>query len=417
LAILFLSNMSHTTKQLIVQITIATLGRLIINTARRFIYPFAAILSAGLGVELLAITSLIALNQATGLLSPIFGPLSDRWGYRAMMLLGLGLVALGMLAMGIAPIYPVLVVAMFLGGLGKSIYDPALHAYAGDRVPYERRGLAIGAIELSWAGSTLITLPLIGFMIERSNDGWQTPFLVLGIGAVLFFITLAWVIPPTSKRTETSHNTLNIWQAWKGLLQQPVAVGMLLFGFFLNMGNDMLFVVYGVWLQQDFALTAATIGLATMVIGVAELAGESCTVFFADRIGLRRAMIGGLVLSSLAYLLLPFIGQTLTMALVGLFLIFICIEFTIVTSFSICTELLPLARATMLSAYVAAAGFGRVIGALFAEPVWSFGQTTAWGSLGTTMTISTICNLIALGCIVWSIKLKQQHIQSPCTNP
>ena len=86
------------------QIGAATLARLVINTSRRFPYTFAVALSRGLGVPITGITSLIAINQATGILSPVFGPLGDRRGYRLMMLAGLGVLAFGMLAGGLVPL-------------------------------------------------------------------------------------------------------------------------------------------------------------------------------------------------------------------------------------------------------------------------------------------------------------------------
>jgi len=47
-------------------------------------------------VPLPAVTSLIAVNQVTGVLSLVFGLLGDRWGYRAMMLAGLALLLRGL---------------------------------------------------------------------------------------------------------------------------------------------------------------------------------------------------------------------------------------------------------------------------------------------------------------------------------
>ena len=66
---------------LIWQVGLVTLCRLVFNTARRFAYPFAPVLSRGLGVPLTAITSVIAVNQSTAVIGMFFGPLADRLDY------------------------------------------------------------------------------------------------------------------------------------------------------------------------------------------------------------------------------------------------------------------------------------------------------------------------------------------------
>ena len=123
--------------------------RILLNTARRFIYPFAPLFSRGLGVSLTAVTSLIAVNQATSVMGLFFGPVSDRLGYRRMMLASLGILSLGMLAAGFIPVYGVVLIGLFLAGLGKSIFDPAIQAFVGGRVSYHKRGQAVGFLEIS----------------------------------------------------------------------------------------------------------------------------------------------------------------------------------------------------------------------------------------------------------------------------
>ncbi len=44
-----------------------------------------------------------------------------------------------------------------------------------------------------------------------------------------------------------------------------------------------------------------------MIIGLAELLGEGLTAFIADRLGLKRALFAGLVLSASSYVLIPFV--------------------------------------------------------------------------------------------------------------
>lgn len=100
-------------------------SRIVLNTARRFAYPFAPALSRGLDVPLTAVTAAIGINQATGILGMIFGPISDRLGYRLMMLVGMSLLVIGMFAAGLLPMYATILAALFLAGLAKNIFDAA----------------------------------------------------------------------------------------------------------------------------------------------------------------------------------------------------------------------------------------------------------------------------------------------------
>ena len=164
------------------------------------------------------------------------------------------------------------------------------------------------------------------------------------------------------------------------------AAGMLAFGFWISIANDSLFVVYGAWFEKDFLVSLVTLGFSTVAIGAAELIGESLTAIFSDRLGLKRAVILGLCLAICAYLLLPFIGRTLPLAMAGMFCVFLAFELIMVTSFSLSTELIPKARATMMSGFYATAGVGRMIGVLIGGFLWQIGGITAvaWSSAGFT---------------------------------
>ena len=388
--------MKNHKSRLILRVGVATLCRVVLNTARRFVYPFAPALSRGLGVSLPAVTSLIAVNQFTGILGPFFAPLGDRWGYRIMLLVGLALLSLGMLAAGFLPFYGVVLIALLMAGLGKNIFDPAIQAYVGDRVPYAKRGFVIGIMEISWAGSALVGIPLMGLLIEHM--GWRAPFFVLGGLGLMGLAVLGALIPAKSGRQKGYNIPVTPLAAWRRLAGNRAALGMLGFAFCISVANDNFFVVYGAWLEGRFGLSLVALGMATTVIGVAELLGEGLTAFLSDRLGLRRSAIIGLTLSGLSYVLLPWCSSTLTMALISLFIIFVTVEFTIVTSLSICTEVLPGVRATMMSGYVAAAGIGRVVGALLGGPVWLMGGIEA------TAAVSVAITAIGLISLVWGLR-------------
>ena len=374
----------------------ATLCRLVLNTARRFPYPFAPALSRGLGVHLTAVTSLIAINQATGIIGIFSGPLADRFGYRLMMIAGLVMLVVGMLAGGFLPFYGVILVTFFLAGLAKTVFDPALQAYVGERVPFQKRGLVIGLLEFSWAGSTLVGIPGIALLIDRL--GWRAPFFVLGGLGVFSILTFVILIPRDRRKADAHHNSPNMLSSLKQLIQQRAPLGTLGFALFFSIANDNLFVVYGAWLEESFSMSIVALGVGTSIIGAAELLGESLTASFGDRLGLKRSIIIGIILSMLCYVILPFLSQTLSRAFMSLFALFLIFEFTIVSSLSLSTELLPLSRATMMSGFFAASGLGRVIGSLIGSHIWLAG-----GILATGLVSGVICG-VALLSFVWGLR-------------
>ena len=186
--------------------------------------------------------------------------------------------------------------------------------------------------------------------------------------------------------------------AWKQLKNNRVALGGLGFSFCVAAANDNLFVVYGAWLEGRFALSVLALGVATTVIGLAELCGESLTAGLSDRLGLKPSLFAGLILSGLSYILLPGLAQTLPLALLGLFILFVGVEYTIVTSVSLFTEVMPEARATMMSGWLAAASLGRVTGALMGGLVWQLGGISA-----ISLT-STLISGLALLCLIWGLR-------------
>jgi MFS transporter, DHA1 family, inner membrane transport protein len=384
------------TKQFVIQVIVISFSRLIMNTARRFVYTYVPVLSRGLGVPITSITSLIAFNQGTSVLGVVFGPLGDRFGYKLMILVGLMCLTSGMLAVGIIPLYATLAIAMLLAGLGKSILDPAIQAYVGQRVPYEKRGLIMGLLEISWAGSTLVGIPVVGILIEKA--GWQAPFLMIGV-LTLICLIIIWFIFPKDRRdlTQSQKHNNPIFSQLNKLLRNRATLCAALFSMLIAIANDNIFVIYGVWMESTFNLSIVALGLSTTVIGVAELIGEGFTAFLSDRIGLKKAIFIGLIISGLSFGLLPFADKSLPLALSAIFVIFLSFEFTLVTSLGLISELAPESRGAMMSTFHAAAGIGRVFGASMGGYIWRNA-----GLMGISIT-SVFFTLIAIGVFVWGL--------------
>lgn len=367
-----------------VQLIALAAARLVLNTGLRVVYPYAPALARGLGVSREEIYALITLRNATGFFSPLFGPLSERYGRKAIILAGALIFAAGFLAVAFLPLYAVLGLALLATGVSKVLFDPAMQAYIGDVVPYARRGKALAFTEYAWALSLLLGAPLVGLALER--QGWRAPFLWLG-GLGLLAVSALWRILPRGQVSVSGRNT---WRQMAGLLaQNSVVLYAGLYMALVLMANEMLFIVFGGWMEDSFQLSLTSLGIAAAVIGGAELLGETVAGWSVDRFGKRPIIILAGSLNALLYLLLPFTSATLAGALITLFFVFLSFEITVVGSIPLFTELVPQARAVVMSISISAMFVGRTFGSLIGPRVWAAGGFQISGAVwAATMALA-----------------------------
>lgn len=346
-----------------------SLTRSIINTMYRMVYPFMTVFARGLGVPVNQLAGAVALRSAVGLAAPLIASSADRRGRVRGMLLGLGLFAVGASLVVVRPTYLPFVAALLLTTIGKIMFDPAMQAHLGDRVQYDRRGQAIALTELGWSLAFLIGVPLMGFLIARGD--WTAPFPWLAAGAVLAAIVL-WRILPAERKSGVAGPSLR--RGLSRVVAHRAAIAGLAIGMLASAANESVNIVFGVWLEAAFSLRVAALGLAAAVIGLAELSGEGLVVTVTDRLGKRRAVALGLTANIAAAALLTVLARSQAGALLGLFLFYITFEFTLVSSIPMMTELVPEARATVMSANITALSLGRVLGAALGLALYPLGM-------------------------------------------
>jgi len=372
------------------RLAILTFIRVILNTAHRMIYPFLAVFARGLGVDLATVSALVANRSVIGAATPFLFPFIEPRGRRFGMLLGAGLVAA---AMGLVALWPSLITlgaALALALVGKTFFDPSMLAYIADHVPYERRGAATAFSEFAWSLSFILGVPAMGFLIAHLN--WSAPFGALGLLAALACLLLAWAARDSHRPAPHADGLFGNVRA---IFTSAPALAGLAIGLFASMANEVVNLLFGVWLEDSFQLQIAALAGASAVIGLSELGGEGLVALFADRLGKVRATGIGLAANCLAASLLPLIGRTELGALAGLFLFYITFEFTLVTSIPLMSEIMPSARATTLSFNLAAHSLGRAGGALLAPVLYASGLSSATGA-------AVVINLLGLGA-VWYV--------------
>jgi len=335
--------------------------RLTINTSIRMVYPFMALFAASLNRDIGMISLALAVSMATSALGPFIAPIADRRGRKVGMLIGLGIFLAGMLPVSIFPSYFTFFLAIMLGNLGNNIFLPAMQAYLGDHSPYEKRGFVMAITELSWALSFILLVPLAGLLMEWST--WYGPFIALSVAGILMVVLLIVLIPadhPAEPEPITIFSNIK-----KVLLYLPAVFGILTGTLFIS-GNEVVSVVFGVWMQSSFGLQVAALGVASMVIGFAELGGEGLVALITDRLGKERTIGLSLVLNALWVISLPWLGKGELGAFIWLFVFYLTFEVAIVSILPLISEITPAARATMMSLFIAALSLGRALGDVLA---------------------------------------------------
>jgi predicted MFS family arabinose efflux permease len=305
------------------RLPILFLVRTTVNTSFRVIYPFLPGIARGLGISLAAASRLITLRMVAGMGAPLLGPLADRYGRRRVMEVALLLFVLASLLLAGVGTLAAAAAAFTLYGVAKALYDPAVHAYVGDQVPYRERGRAVGVVELSWSSAWLLGVPASGFLIERF--GWRAPWAVLAVLGLLG----AWLthagLPPARRplaRGPRRLFTASMVATWRDLLRRRSVAVLLLTSFLLTLAIEVPFIVYGAWLETAFGLSLSTLGLAP--------------------------------------------------ALAGVMLMLLTFEFGLVSLLPLATELAPEARAALFSLNITALSLSRVLAAIVGGWLWQW---------------------------------------------
>ena len=153
--------------------------------------PFLA-RQAGAGEE--RIGFLVGLYAAVGLLASIpFGVLANRYGRRALILVGLACLTLASFGFIVAEAYPWLVVARFIQGLGATAIWVGSLTVAADLSTSGSMGKSLSIITGSWS---------LGFVVGPALGGIgtvRTPFVLYAALSGLALVAALFALPETGR--------------------------------------------------------------------------------------------------------------------------------------------------------------------------------------------------------------------------
>jgi predicted MFS family arabinose efflux permease len=289
---------------------------------------------------------------------------------------------------------------MVLSGGATVVIDSSVHAYLGDRIPYSQRGRATAIVELGWSLAFVIGIPLVGW--SMAHNGWSAPFIWLGLAGLLAGGSIGLVVPRT---TPTSGSWEELRRGLREIFAPAPLLGLLL-ALLMTLGNQVVSIVFGIWMEDSFGLQLEQLGAASMVIGLAGLAGVGCAVLYTDRLGKRRAIGLGLAVNSATCLALPILGNQLWGALAALFIFYLSFEFALTSLLPLMTTLSTRARGVFMAATLAAFSLGDALGTLLGPPLIRTGLIT---NALVTVAIN-FCGLFLLALFVRPVEMSEQTI-------
>lgn len=261
---------------------------------------------------------LIASFSIAQLLSaPVWGRVSDRYGRRPALLIGLGASAVAYAVFGMADAVWLLFASRLVQGAGGGTTGVA-QAYVADTVEPKDRARALGWLSSATAAGVIFG-PAIGSFTFAL--GPAAPGLVAA-GLCLVNVAFAWRWLPESRPGERRESTVArkpIWHpAWLVVRHPTNLVSRLIWIYGIGMiAFSAMTSVLSLYLQSAFALTEKTIGPIFAYVGVLSLVMRSLLLGpIVDRLGESWTMRSGALLLATGLLLYPIPQNLWTLAIV-----------------------------------------------------------------------------------------------------
>ena len=283
-------------------------------------------LAASLGTtEALGQATMSACMIGLGLGQLVAGPLSDRFGRRRPLMVGVTAFAVLSVLCAVAPNIELLLLARFLQGLAGSAGIVICLAIARDQFEGAELSRMLSLLFLV-SGTAPIIAPVLGGQLARIMD-WRGIFWVLGAIGVVLLLVVVFALPETLTPAERHGGGLRTLGGHAGAVVRDrlfVAVlcaaagGGVAFFTYLSMSSFVL--------QDEFGLTPQSFSLAFAAGALASIVGSQTSRLVVRRWGPLRVYLGGVtatVIATTAFLVLALTGTGVlgvVIALIGFML-------------------------------------------------------------------------------------------------
>jgi predicted MFS family arabinose efflux permease len=309
----------------------------------------------------------------------------DKFDRKKFLLFAYGGFLIGTLFCGIAPNYPLLLMARIFAGLFGGMIGAQVLSIISDIFPYEERGKAMGSVMSAFAVASTLGVPFALFIANAFS--WHAPFIFVVILGLAIYPFLYRYIPAMDKhlKQQQEHGPFYALQQVTGDSKQMLA---LLFSFLMMMGHFLIIPFINPFMEFNRGYSKMQTPMIYLAGGAASFIAANILGRWADKYGKLRVFVSCLVLSLGMVMLITHLPQ---------------VPFPIVLSFFGIWFVFSTGRAVtaqaMLSNVVPAAQRGSFMS--FNSSVQQLGTSTASFVAGMVVTAGADGKLMHYGWLGW----------------
>jgi DHA1 family inner membrane transport protein len=241
-------------------------------------------------------------SLASAVFSLMFGYLSDHWGRKPFVTLGLLLFSAVAMATWFSGTLATFYVVRFLSGMATGAIVTSTTSYAADYFSYQRRGRAMGMLSTAYFAAAILGIPLA--TIVAGKWGWRPIFLINSAAALLCGLLARKII------VEGTGLKRDLWESQERLSLTRIRVVIslilrrretfsILLASMLSSGAIVAFITFlGSHLNLHLKVSIQQVGLVFLLCGLSSLVGAPLSGIVADRWAKRPLLImSGLLLA------------------------------------------------------------------------------------------------------------------------
>lgn len=269
-------------------IAVAAIGPLALNIFSPSIPGMQRVFDVDYGTVQLTITLYLV---GTAIAQLFYGPLSDRFGRRPLLLCGLGLFVLGSIASALAPSILWLLIARTIQAVGGCAGLVLSRAIVRDMHSREKSASMIGYITVGMVVAPMIA-PLIGGYLDEWFN-WRAGFLFVATAGCSVLIVSFWRLPETHFDLRPIPGLRGVAVSYAGLLNSPDFRSYTLNAAFSS-AAFFAFLAGGPYVAIELmGQSKSTYGLYFIAVAFGYMSGNLFTGRLAERLGTDRMITIG----------------------------------------------------------------------------------------------------------------------------